>query len=252
MRPRPAYDRLAHIGFHPQKQPGLNWVGVVLPVGKMTADADARHSPPSPREPGDGDIRLTVWQNLLISGIPDAKVEDVKARSTAIGLDWTANSVRAGLVACTGSRGCKFATSDTKGHALEIAEHVETRLTLDQPVNIHLTGCPNSCAQHYIGDIGLLGAKVAVGEDDQVEGYHILSAAGSAPTPPSAATDLLRRDGRGRAAGASSACSRRISPIGPIRPRVLRFCPTPRRGGAETHGRGGARMSIQATPLPAS
>ncbi len=100
-------------------------------------------------------------------------MEDVKAHLTAIGLDWTANSVRAGLVACTGSRGCKFANSDTKGHALQIAEHVETRLTLDQPVNIHLTGCPNSCAQHYIGDIGLVGAKVAVGEDDQVEGYHI-------------------------------------------------------------------------------
>jgi ferredoxin-nitrite reductase len=125
------------------------------------------------REAGDGDIRLTVWQNLLISGVPDARVEDVKAHLMAIGLDWTANSVRAGLVACTGNRGCKFANADTKGHALAIAEHVETRLTLDQPVNIHLTGCPNSCAQHYIGDIGLIGAKVAVGEDDQVEGYHI-------------------------------------------------------------------------------
>jgi len=172
VKPRPAYDRLAHIGVHPQKQPGLNWVGVAIPVGKMTA-AQMRVIAAVAREAGDGDIRLTVWQNLLISGVPDAKVEDVKAHLTAIGLDWTANSVRAGLVACTGSRGCKFANSDTKGHALQIAEHVETRLTLDQPVNIHLTGCPNSCAQHYIGDIGLVGAKVAVGEDDQVEGYHI-------------------------------------------------------------------------------
>ena len=172
VKPRPAYDRLAHIGVHPQKQPGLNWVGVAIAVGKMTA-AQMRVIAAVAREAGDGDIRLTVWQNLLISGVPDAKVEDVKAHLTAIGLDWTANSVRAGLVACTGSRGCKFANSDTKGHALQIAEHVETRLTLDQPVNIHLTGCPNSCAQHYIGDIGLVGAKVAVGEDDQVEGYHI-------------------------------------------------------------------------------
>jgi ferredoxin-nitrite reductase len=172
VKPRPPYDRLSHIGVHAQKQPGLNWVGVALPVGKMTS-AQMRVLAAIACEAGDGDIRLTVWQNLLISGVPDAKVEDVKANIQAAGLDWTVSAVRAGLVACTGSRGCKFANSDTKGHALAIAEHVEPRLTLDQPVNIHLTGCPNSCAQHYIGDIGLVGAKVAAGEDDQVEGYHI-------------------------------------------------------------------------------
>lgn len=172
LKPRPHYDRLAHIGVHAQKQPGLNWIGVALPVGKMTA-AQMRVLAAIARETGDGDLRLTVWQNLLISGVPDAKVEDAKAHLEAIGLGWTANSIRAGLVACTGSRGCKFANSDTKGDALAIAEHTEARITLDQPVNIHLTGCPNSCAQHYIGDIGLIGAKVAVGEDDQVEGYNI-------------------------------------------------------------------------------
>ena len=86
---------------------------------------------------------------------------------------------RAGLVACTGNRGCKFAASDTKGHALMIAEHVEARLELDVPVNVHLTGCHNSCAQHYIGDIGLIGAKVPVGEDgDTVEGYDVVVGGG--------------------------------------------------------------------------
>ncbi len=172
LKPRPAYDRLAHIGVHPQKQPGLNWVGVALPVGRMTAQ-QMRVVAAIAREAGDGDLRLTVWQNLLVSGVPDDRVEDVKAHLKAIGLDWTVSAVRAGLVACTGNRGCKFANSDTKGHALAIADHVEARLTLDQPVNIHLTGCPNSCAQHYIGDIGLVGAKVTVGDEDQVEGYHI-------------------------------------------------------------------------------
>ena len=68
---------------------------------------------------------------------------------------------------------------DTKRHALDIAEHLDARLTLDQPINIHLTGCHHSCAQHHIGDIGLLAAKVAVGEDgEQVEGYHILVGGG--------------------------------------------------------------------------
>lgn len=172
LKPRPAYDRMAHIGVHAQRQSGLNWIGVALPVGKMTV-AQMCELAEIASARGDGDLRLTVWQNLLISGVPDAEVEGIKDQLTAIGLDWRANSVRTGLVACTGNRGCKFANSDTKGHALQIAEYVESRLTLDQPVNIHLTGCPNSCAQHYIGDIGLVGAKVAVGDDDQVEGYHI-------------------------------------------------------------------------------
>jgi ferredoxin-nitrite reductase len=131
------------------------------------------------RECGDGDIRLTVWQNFLFSGVPDARVAEVEARIAALGLTTKASSIRAGLVACTGSRGCKFAASDTKGHALMIAEHVESHVDLDVPVNVHLTGCHNSCAQHYIGDIGLIGAKVPVGEDgDTVEGYDIVVGGG--------------------------------------------------------------------------
>ncbi len=171
--PRPAYDRLAHIGVHPQRQPGLNWIGLVLPTGRMTGDqmralAEIAHSL------GDGDIRLTVWQNLLISGVPDAEVAAAQARIEATGLGWRTTPLRAGLIACTGSRGCKFAAADTKGHALAIAEHCEPRVALDQPINIHLTGCHNSCAQHYIGDIGLIGAKVAINEEgDTVEGYHL-------------------------------------------------------------------------------
>ncbi len=171
--PRPAYDRLAHIGVHPQRQPGLNWVGLVLPTGKMNCD-QMRAVAEVARALGDGDIRLTVWQNLLISGVPDAAVPEAQARIEAIGLDWRTTPIRAGLIACTGSRGCKFAAADTKGHALAIADHCEPRVVLDQPINIHLTGCHNSCAQHYIGDIGLIGAKVAINEEgDTVEGYHL-------------------------------------------------------------------------------
>ena len=77
-----------------------------------------------------------------------------------IGLTAKASSIRAGLVACTGNTGCKFALSNTKGTAMAIAEWVEPRVALDTPINIHLTGCPHSCAQHYIGDIGLLAARV--------------------------------------------------------------------------------------------
>ena len=72
IRPRPPFDRAAHIGVHAQKQPGLNWIGVVLPVGKLTA-AQMRGVARISQDFGDGDIRLTVWQNLLISGVPDRK-----------------------------------------------------------------------------------------------------------------------------------------------------------------------------------
>ncbi|WP_131114911.1 NirA family protein [Lichenihabitans psoromatis] len=171
--PRPAYDRMAHVGVHPQKQAGLNWIGIVLPTGKMTC-AQMRVLADISRSCGDGDIRLTVWQNLLISGVPDAALAEAKTRIEASGLGWETTPIRAGLIACTGNQGCKFAASDTKRHALAIADHCEPRIALDQPINIHLTGCHNSCAQHYIGDIGLIGAKVTINDDgDQVEGYHL-------------------------------------------------------------------------------
>ncbi|HVT55125.1 MAG TPA: NirA family protein [Xanthobacteraceae bacterium] len=178
---RPAFDRAAHIGVHPQKQRGFNWIGVVFPVGKITSE-QMRGLAKISQNLGDGDIRLTVWQNLLISGVADENVEAAKNAIEALGLDWKASPIRAGLVACTGNKGCKFATSDTKGHADAIARWCEPRVALDSPVNIHLTGCHHSCAQHYIGDIGLIGARVAAsGEGDTVEGYHIMVGGGFGP-----------------------------------------------------------------------
>jgi ferredoxin-nitrite reductase len=179
--PRPAFDRLAHIGVHAQKQAGLSWIGVVLPVGKLSC-AQMRGLAEIAADLGDGDIRLTVWQNLLISGVPADEVALAEAAIDALGLSTKATSIRAGLVACTGSVGCRFSASDTKRHAEEIARWCEERLALDGPVNIHLTGCHHSCAQHYVGDIGLLAAKIAVNEDgDTVEGYHIHVGGGFGP-----------------------------------------------------------------------
>jgi ferredoxin-nitrite reductase len=176
--PRPAFDRSAHIGVRQQKQPGLNWIGVTLPVGRLDA-AQMRGLAALAASHGDGDIRLTVWQNLLISGVPDAKVKEVVKGVARLGLSTSATSIQAGLVACTGATGCKFAAAHTKEDALAIAEHIDQRLILDQPVNVHLTGCHHSCAQHYIGDIGLIGAKVPVNDDgDTVEGYDIVVGGG--------------------------------------------------------------------------
>jgi ferredoxin-nitrite reductase len=131
---------------------------------------------------GDGEIRLTVWQNLLISGVRDDNVALATAAIEQLGLSTTASQIRAGLIACTGNAGCKFAASDTKRHAAEIGDWCDSRVELDTPLNIHLTGCHHSCAQHYISDIGLIAAKVPVGDgDDTVEGYHLFAGGGFGP-----------------------------------------------------------------------
>ena len=181
MSPRPAFDRMAHIGVHRQRQQGLSWIGVALPLGKVTC-AQMRGLARIAQDLGDGDIRLTVWQNLLIPGVRDANLGLAIAAIRAIGLDVEASQIRAGLIACTGNAGCKFAASNTKRHAAEIGDWCEARVRIETPLNIHLTGCHHSCAQHYISDIGLIGAKVDVGEDvDPVEGYHLFAGGGFGP-----------------------------------------------------------------------
>src|SRR5262245_2425161 len=166
--------RQAHIGVHPQKQRGRVWVGVALAVGRLTLE-QMQALAAIAGTLGDGDVRLTVWQNLLLSGIAEADAAAVEQRLQAVGLSSRASPIRAGLVACTGNTGCKFAASNTKDTALAIAAHVERQVALDTPVNVHLTGCPNSCAQHYIGDIGLIACRVPVAadSDDTVEGFHV-------------------------------------------------------------------------------
>ena len=181
LAPRPAFDRTAHLGIHAQKQEGLHWIGVVVPVGRMTV-AQMKGLAEIARDMGDGDIRLTVWQNLLISGVATAKLKAARKAIEALGLAIETNAIRAGLIACTGNTGCKFAASDTKRHAEEIAAWCETRVAIDTPVNIHLTGCHHSCAQHFVSEIGLLACKVQETEDgDPIEGYHVLIGGGFGP-----------------------------------------------------------------------
>ncbi|WP_043362882.1 NirA family protein [Belnapia sp. F-4-1] len=168
-----------HIGIHPQKQPGLFYIGVTTRLGRLTA-AQLRGLAALAERHGSGTIRLTVWQNLLLSDIPEANLPALKSGLTALGLGWEPSALRGGLVACTGAAGCKFAAADTKRHAAELADFLEPRIAIDQPVNIHLTGCHHSCAQHYIADIGLIGAKVERGED-MVEGYDLHVGGGAGP-----------------------------------------------------------------------
>jgi ferredoxin-nitrite reductase len=161
-----------HIGVYAQKQKGLNYVGVAVPVGQITPKQLLRVAEIADLY-GSGEIRLTVWQNFIIPNVPDAYVETARKALRKIGFETKESHIRNGLIACTGNSYCKFAQSNTKSHALAFADYLDKKLSLDEPINIHLTGCPNSCAQHYMGDIGLLGTK-----NKGEECYHVFVGGG--------------------------------------------------------------------------
>ncbi|MEH2275239.1 MAG: precorrin-3B synthase [Nostoc sp.] len=160
-----------HIGIHPQRQKGLFYIGVVLPLGRLEsrqmrglADLAAKY--------GSGTLRLTPWQNLLLTDIPHQWGGDVQSEIAFLGLDSSAINIKSALVACSGKKGCAASATDTKSHALALAEYLETCLTLDCPVNIHFSGCEKSCAQHSKSDITLLGVSIQA-DNGTVEGYHV-------------------------------------------------------------------------------
>ncbi|WP_428484088.1 NirA family protein [Rhodopila sp.] len=177
--PAAPQDRFGHIGVHAQKQPGRCYIGVACPIGRLTSQRMRGLAAIADRH-GSGTIRLTVWQNLLIPDVAEADVPAARAAIEALGLSWRASPLRSGVIACTGNAGCKFSAGDTKRHAAELVGYLEARLAVDAPVNIHLTGCHHSCAQHYIADIGLLAVKVEQGED-MVEGYDLHVGGGAGP-----------------------------------------------------------------------
>jgi ferredoxin-nitrite reductase len=172
--PRGPVHRQGHLGIHPQSQPQLHYIGISVPVGQLPATKMRAIAAIADRF-GSGELRLTVWQNLIIPNVAADKLDDAKQAILAADLSYDAGTVLSGTVACTGNKGCRFAVADTKSHAVSLARHLDERFpVLDQPVNLHVTGCSHSCAQHYIGDIGLMGVKVG-GE----EGYQVLIGGGA-------------------------------------------------------------------------
>jgi ferredoxin-nitrite reductase len=160
-----------HIGIHPQRQLGLFYIGVVLPLGRLET-RQMRGLADLAEKYGNGTLRLTPWQNLLLTDIPQQWVADVQSEIAFLGLDSSAINIKSGLVACSGNRGCAASATDTKGHALALAKHLETHVIIDRPVNIHFSGCEKSCAQHSKSDIALLGVSIEV-DNGTVEGYHL-------------------------------------------------------------------------------
>lgn len=171
--PRRPAEKHAWLGARRQAQPHLNSLGVGCPVGRLTpkqmhrlADLAANY--------GKSELRLTVWQNLLIPHLPDAFLRTVERAVVGMGLYHEAGLAVGGIIACTGSWGCKYASADTKATALRLIKELPSRVHIDQPVNIHVTGCANSCAQHYAGDLGFISTKLADGS----AGYHLVLGGG--------------------------------------------------------------------------
>jgi ferredoxin-nitrite reductase len=171
--PRGVVNRRGHLGVHPQSQCGLRYIGVLVPVGMLSAE-QARTVAEIAERFGTGEVRLTVWQNLLVPNVPDALVAAACNALREAGLDLTAGRVMSGTVACTGNQGCRFAATNTKAHALEFATGLDAAFTILQPVNLHVTGCQHHCAQPYVGDIGLMAVKVSGGE-----GYQLIVGGGA-------------------------------------------------------------------------
>ncbi len=171
--PRRPVIKHGWLGPARQSQRGLNSLGIGVPVGRLSSKqlhtlADlATHF-------GTGELRLTVWQSVIIPHVADAFVETVKRSVVRLGCFYEASLAAGGIIACTGRRGCKFAAADTKAQGLSLLQHLGQHTTLTSPVNIHFTGCPNSCAQHYCGDLGFVGHQLPDGAD----GYHLVLGGG--------------------------------------------------------------------------
>lgn len=156
-----------HVGVFPQKQAGLNYVGLVVPVGRMDTDQLLEVARLA-EVYGNGEIRLTTQQNLIIPNVPDAKLADLQAEPLLVGAEGLAplrcdpSEPMRGTVSCTGIDYCHFALIDTKALAIKTARYLEERLGPTEPLSIHWSGCPNACGNHTVADIGLLGRKTRI------------------------------------------------------------------------------------------
>jgi len=149
-----------HTGIHPQRAKGLSYVGASVLRGRMTGEQLEAAADLAERF-GSGALRTTVSQNLIFIDIPNEKAAELAQELGKLGLHVEGSSFWRGAVACTGTEFCKLAITETKGFARWIVDELEERLPgFDQQLRLHVTGCPNSCGQHWIADIGIEGKKI--------------------------------------------------------------------------------------------
>jgi sulfite reductase (ferredoxin) len=156
----PADIHRDHVGVHPQKQSGRSYIGANVLRGRITPD-QLRTAATQAVRYADGQLRNTIMQNLLIVNVPNEQAQRVAAELTSAGLPVRASAFARGTVACTGSEFCKLALTETKGFAQWLTQEMDERLPgFNEQLKLHITGCPNSCGQHWIADIGIEGKKI--------------------------------------------------------------------------------------------
>jgi len=149
-----------HVGIHPQRQPGLSYVGASVLRGRLSGEQLEAAAELAERF-GSGALRTTVSQNLIFIDIPKQKTGELALELGKIGLHVDGSSFWRGAVACTGTEFCKLAITETKGFTRWLVDELEERLPqFDQQLRLNVTGCPNSCGQHWIADIGIEGKKI--------------------------------------------------------------------------------------------
>jgi sulfite reductase (ferredoxin) len=149
-----------HAGIHPQRQPGLCYVGASVLRGRLSGDQLLAAAELAQRF-GSGALRTTVSQNLIFIDIPKQKAAELALELGKIGLQVDGSNFWRGAISCTGTEFCKLAITETKGFTRWLVDELEERLPgFDQQLRINVTGCPNSCGQHWIADIGIEGKKI--------------------------------------------------------------------------------------------
>ena len=160
-----------HVGIHPQRQPGLSYVGASVLRGRLTGEQLEAAADLADKY-GSGALRATVSQNLLFIDVPNEKAGELVRELGAIGLQVEGSSFWRGAVACTGTEFCKLAITETKGFTRWLVDELEERVPqFDQQLRLHVTGCPNGCGQHWIADIGIEGKKIKF-EGKLVDAYY--------------------------------------------------------------------------------
>ena len=163
-----------HVGIHQQKQPDYCYVGAAVLRGRITAQQMRAAADLADRF-ATGELRTTNMQNLLIVNVPHRNVESLAGELNAVGLPVAASPFWRGAIACSGSEFCKLAITETKSFSRWLVEELEERLPgFEQHLKLHVTGCPNSCGQHWIADIGIEGKKIKVGDRMQDAYYFCL------------------------------------------------------------------------------
>ncbi|EHA8586725.1 ferredoxin--nitrite reductase, chloroplastic [Cocos nucifera] len=166
------WERRDYLGVHPQKQAGFSFVGLHIPVGRVQA-SDMFELARLADEYGSGELRLTVEQNIIIPNIKDSRVEALLDEPLLKKFSPEPSLLMKGLVACTGNQFCGQAIIETKARAMKVTEEVEKRVSVERTIRMHWTGCPNSCGQVQVADIGFMGCMTRDAEGKMCEGVDV-------------------------------------------------------------------------------